>query len=96
MAANPAIQLDASKLELVQNLELEMMSDMYNRMTGACNRKCIAPKYSEAELSKGESVCLDRCVAKYLEVHERIGKKLTAMNTDEEAVKKILEQNNSS
>ena len=31
----------------------------------------------QAELQKGESVCIDRCVAKYLEVHERIGKKLT-------------------
>ena len=34
-------------------------------------------KYREADLQKGESVCIDRCVAKYLDVHERIGKKLT-------------------
>ena len=24
---------------------------------------------------KGEAVCVDRCVAKYLEIHERIGNK---------------------
>ncbi|XP_015520661.1 mitochondrial import inner membrane translocase subunit Tim10 [Neodiprion pinetum] len=72
-------QLDEEKLKLVQDLEIEMMTDMYNRMTSACHRKCIPPKYSEAELGKGESVCLDRCIAKYLDVHEKIGKMLTQM-----------------
>lgn len=39
---------------------------------------------------KGESVCLDRCVAKYLDIHERIGKKLTAMSMqDEDLLKKM-------
>lgn len=82
-------QLDENKLKLVQELEIEMMSDMYNRMTSACHRKCIAPKYSEAELGKGESICLDRCIAKYLDVHERIGKKLTQISMQEA---KIAEQ----
>lgn len=53
-------------------------------MTSACQKKCISPKFSEGELSKGESVCLDRCVAKYLDIHERIGKKLTAMSAQDE------------
>lgn len=87
MAALP--QLDEDKLKLVQDLEIEMMSDMYNRMTSACHRKCIAPKYTEAELGKGESICLDRCIAKYLDVHERIGKKLTQISMQEA---KIAEQ----
>ena len=47
------------------------------RMTSACQKKCIAASYGEGDLSKGESVCLDRCVAKYLEVHDNLGKKLT-------------------
>ncbi|KAF8764923.1 Mitochondrial import inner membrane like protein [Argiope bruennichi] len=93
MALNSGIQLDPSKMQIVQNLEIEMMSDMYNRMTAACHVKCIPPKYNDAELAKGESVCLDRCVAKYLDVHERIGKKLTTMSAqDDEATKKLLEQ----
>ncbi|XP_046752234.1 mitochondrial import inner membrane translocase subunit Tim10 [Diprion similis] len=77
-------QLDEEKLKLVQDLEIEMMTDMYNRMTSACHRKCIPPKYSEPELGKGESICLDRCIAKYLDVHERIGKKLTQMSMQDE------------
>ncbi|KAL6266346.1 mitochondrial import inner membrane translocase subunit Tim10 [Pogonomyrmex barbatus] len=88
MAALP--HLDEDKMKLVQELEIEMMSDMYNRMTSACHRKCIAPKYMEAELGKGESICLDRCIAKYLDVHERIGKKLTQISMQENA--KLTEQ----
>jgi len=72
--------LDEDKMKLVQDLEIEMMTDMYSRLSSACHKKCIPPKYREAELQKGESVCIDRCVAKYLEVHERIGKKLTELS----------------
>ena len=58
----------AASMAMVGELEVEMMQDMFKRMTGVCQAKCISPSYREAELSKGESVCLDRCVAKYLEV----------------------------
>ncbi|RWS19989.1 mitochondrial import inner membrane translocase subunit Tim10-like protein [Leptotrombidium deliense] len=86
-------QLDPSKMAVVAELEIEMMSDMYNRMTSSCHKKCVPPKYREGELTKGESVCIDRCVSKYLDVHERIGKKLTAISMqDEEAAKKFQEQ----
>lgn len=81
---------DQAKLQMMQDMEIEMMSDLYNRMTSACHRKCIPPKYNESDLGKGESVCLDRCVAKYLDIHERIGKKLTAMSMqDEDLLKKM-------
>lgn len=54
-------------------------------MTNACQQKCIPSNYREGELTKGESVCLDRCVAKYLDVHERLGKRLTNMSQQDEA-----------
>lgn len=56
------------------------------RMTNACHRKCVPPHYKEAELSKGEAVCLDRCVAKYLDLHERLGRKLTELSVQDEAM----------
>lgn len=62
------------------------------RMTSACQKKCIPTKYREADLSKGEAVCLDRCVAKYLEIHERIGKRLTSISMQEEETFKKLQQ----
>lgn len=66
-------------------------------MTQACQKKCIPihkKSYKESELSKGEAVCIDRCVAKYMEVHDRIGKKLTALSQqDEQALKQQGAQN---
>ncbi|ELT99018.1 hypothetical protein CAPTEDRAFT_129886 [Capitella teleta] len=81
------------QLKLISDLEIEMMADMYNRMTGACQKKCVPPKYNEADLNKGEAVCIDRCVAKYMDIHDRIGKKLTNISQqDEETVKKMQQQ----
>jgi import inner membrane translocase subunit TIM10 len=85
-------QLDAEKMALVQELEMEMMSDMYNRMTASCHKKCIPPRYNDAELNKGESVCLDRCVAKYLEIHERVGRKLTEVTVSDDELMKQMQQ----
>lgn len=85
--------MDPSKMQMVADLEIEMMADMYNRMTSACHKKCVPPKYRDPDLSKGESVCIDRCVSKYLEIHERIGKKLTAISMqDDESLKRLQEQ----
>lgn len=49
------------KLQLMQDLEIEMMSDLYNRMTQACHKKCIPPRYGDAELGKGEMVRTCNC-----------------------------------
>lgn len=38
-------------------------------MTTACHKKCVIPRYKDSELTKGESVCIDRCVAKYMDVN---------------------------
>ncbi|KAK4951635.1 protein transporter tim10 [Elasticomyces elasticus] len=56
--------------------EIEMVSDMYNRLVETCTRKCIPPTYREADLNKGESVCLDRCVAKFFEVNVKVSEKM--------------------
>ena len=62
-------------------------------MSVACQKKCVPPKYNDNDLSKGESVCIDRCVAKYMDIHERIGKKLTSMTMqDQETMQKLQGQ----
>ncbi len=61
------------------------------RLSRSCHKKCIPPKYHDADLSKGEAICLDRCVAKFLEVHDRIGKKLTSMYMHDEAMMKQMQ-----
>ncbi|KAI6190661.1 Zf-Tim10-DDP domain-containing protein [Aphelenchoides bicaudatus] len=80
-------------LRVVAELEMEMMSDMYKRMTNACQQKCVASHYKEGDLTKGEAVCLDRCVAKYLDVHERLGKVLTSMTQqDDRQIQQMQQQ----
>ncbi|KAF8527945.1 mitochondrial import inner membrane translocase subunit Tim10, partial [Hysterangium stoloniferum] len=43
-----------------------------------CHNKCIASRYAEPDLSKGESTCLDRCVAKFLGVHKAVEERVQA------------------
>ena len=43
---------EQAKLQMMQDLEIEMMSDLYNRMTSACHKKCIPPKYNDSELGE--------------------------------------------
>merc|ERR1712035_59061 len=58
-------------------IEQEIMVEMYERMITSCHNKCIAQKYIEADLNKAESVCTDRCVSKYMDLHDLIGKEIT-------------------
>lgn len=46
------------------------------RLTSSCLKKCIPADYREAELNKAESVCLDRCVAKFFEVNMKVSEKM--------------------
>lgn len=39
-------------------------------------KKCIPADYREADLNKAESVCLDRCVAKFFEVNVKVSEKM--------------------
>lgn len=62
---------DNSKLEAAE-AELDMVTDMFNRLVNACHSKCIQG-YADGDLSKSESLCLDRCVAKYFEINTKVG-----------------------
>ena len=45
-------------------------------LTQSCLQKCIPADYREADLNKGESVCIDRCVAKFFEVSVKVSEKM--------------------
>jgi mitochondrial import inner membrane translocase subunit TIM10 len=44
-----------------------------------CHAKCINTRYTEGDLSKGESVCIDRCVAKFFEANKKVGERLQSV-----------------
>lgn len=43
-------------------------------------QKCIPTNYLEGDLNKGESVCLDRCAAKFTDVQLKISEIMQAEN----------------
>ncbi|CAN8101165.1 unnamed protein product [Discula destructiva] len=61
----------AEKIAAVEN-EMKIIFDMQNRLNKICQQKCIPNDYREGELNKGESVCLDRCAAKFFDVHMKV------------------------
>ncbi|KAI4261438.1 MAG: hypothetical protein L6R42_003364 [Xanthoria sp. 1 TBL-2021] len=67
-----------SSAEKIANAEVEMdmISDMMSRLNQSCVKKCIQPDYREADLTKGESVCLDRCVGKFFDVQMKVSEKM--------------------
>lgn len=65
----------AEKISAAES-EIEMVSDMFNRLTQSCTKKCIPPDYREGDLNKGESVCLDRCVSKFFDVNLKVSEKM--------------------
>ena len=42
-------------------------------MQDKCFTKCIHRIKKDPDLAVGEMACVDRCVAKYLEVHDKVG-----------------------
>ncbi|KAL1923128.1 uncharacterized protein VTP21DRAFT_9504 [Calcarisporiella thermophila] len=77
--ANQQQQVNQANLMAAEQ-ELEMITDLFNRIVDSCFKKCIPPKYHEAELNKGESVCVDRCVAKFFAANIKVGEKMQQMS----------------
>ncbi|KAI0397447.1 mitochondrial import inner membrane translocase subunit TIM10 [Xylariaceae sp. FL0594] len=65
----------AEKIAAVE-AEMKLLTEMANRLTKACQKKCVPSDYREGELNKGESVCLDRCAAKFFDVHMKVSEQL--------------------
>mmetsp|Transcript_16315 Transcript_16315/g.37749 ORF Transcript_16315/g.37749 Transcript_16315/m.37749 type:complete len:102 (+) Transcript_16315:105-410(+) len=60
--------------------EMEMYTDLFNKIAATCFQKCANRKHKEPDLSLGEMTCTDRCVTKYLEGQQLIGVVLQKAN----------------
>ncbi|CAO3653897.1 unnamed protein product [Cunninghamella echinulata] len=54
----------------------EQQVDVYMEIVSQCRSKCIPPHYREPDLHKGEMVCIDECVVKYMKFQRVLGLKL--------------------
>ncbi|KXN74063.1 hypothetical protein CONCODRAFT_2956 [Conidiobolus coronatus NRRL 28638] len=54
--------------------EFSIMNDLFQKISTTCRQKCIQPQYHEPDVTKGEAVCIDRCVAKYFAVSQNVAK----------------------
>ena len=59
----------------VAKIEAETMTDMFNRMTVMCWKKCVVKQVSP-DMTVGEMSCVDRCVGKYLQAKDNVEKVL--------------------
>ncbi|RDL33140.1 putative mitochondrial import inner membrane translocase subunit TIM10 [Venustampulla echinocandica] len=58
--------------------EMDLFTDMFNKLQQACMKKCVPKEYREGELNKGEGVCIDRCSSKFFDVQLKISELLQA------------------
>ncbi|KAI0314977.1 Tim10/DDP family zinc finger-domain-containing protein, partial [Amylostereum chailletii] len=77
----PAGNVNAERMEMAIQ-ELDMVTDIFNRIVTTCHTKCISTRYAEGDLNKGESVCIDRCVAKFFEANKKVGERLQAVGAN--------------
>ncbi|KAJ1852691.1 protein transporter tim10 [Coemansia sp. RSA 2703] len=76
----PQGQMDPNAQLAAAEQEMEMVTDMFARLGELCNKKCLIQRYADEELTKAESVCIDRCVAKYFQVNREVTDKLAKIS----------------
>ncbi|PAV21807.1 mitochondrial import inner membrane translocase subunit [Pyrrhoderma noxium] len=80
----PTGAINPERIEMA-TAELDMITDVFNRLVSTCYTKCIGTRFADGELNKGESVCVDRCVAKFFEVNKKVGEKMQQMGANTQA-----------
>ena len=55
--------------------QVKAVNELHQRVLRACWDKCIS-RPRELDVSVGETACIDRCVPKFVEAHQLVGKEL--------------------
>lgn len=76
---NAKPQLTSEQKITAAEAELDLVTDMFNKLVDNCHKKCISTNYTDGSLTVNESTCLDRCVAKYFETNVKVGEHMQKM-----------------
>ncbi|KAK9454786.1 Tim10/DDP family zinc finger-domain-containing protein [Dipodascopsis uninucleata] len=68
----PQLDYDENKVNSMKG-EMLMIQQMKERASDLCFDKCVPTHYSDADLNKGESNCVDRCIGKFFHSIKLIG-----------------------
>lgn len=74
----------------IATTEMEMYTDLFNKISSQCFNKCASRKHRDQDLALGEMSCADRCVSKYLESQEKVGIVLQKANEQQLAQQKAM------
>ncbi|CAO3649314.1 unnamed protein product [Cunninghamella blakesleeana] len=74
--------------------QVDEFMDLFNRIVSQCRTKCIPNHYREPDLHKGEMVCIDCCVVKYLKMQQVLGVKMQEAYPDTFSQQGPLNNNN--
>ncbi|KAJ8096919.1 hypothetical protein POJ06DRAFT_46543 [Lipomyces tetrasporus] len=71
-ARPPATGYDENKINGIKG-EMLMIQQMKDKASLICLEKCVPNYYSDGDLNKGESNCVDRCIGKFFQTIKVIG-----------------------
>jgi mitochondrial import inner membrane translocase subunit TIM10 len=57
--------------------QIQIQQDVFKRLRDTCFQKCVGG-FRESDLTGGETVCVERCVAKFMHAYEIIGARVFA------------------
>lgn len=67
--------VDLEKIK-VATIQYDAQNTTYQKILLICDTKCLPHEYGEADLNTGEQSCVDRCVSKFFQANQMIGKEM--------------------
>ncbi|KAG7877723.1 hypothetical protein KL905_004348 [Ogataea polymorpha] len=74
-----APQISSEQKIQAAEAELDMVTTMFNQLVDSCHKKCFDRNYAEGDLTKNESLCIDRCVSKYFDANVKVGESMQSL-----------------
>jgi len=89
------MQAQPDNIEAMEQ-QMDSVTDLYNLLTRSCVAKCSTALAQEGNLRIRETVCLDRCVAKFFAANDAISNVMKRYQERQEASQQAEQRINAS